>query len=102
MTKSWLLVTALAAFAVLGSCEKKQDDAIGASMNKMPEARQTSEGNETLNGSGSSFQMPFQQIPKSRSTTVAVARAQAASSSPTRSSTSRVPTRHTAPGISRR
>jgi phosphate transport system substrate-binding protein len=61
MTKSWLLVTALAAFAVLGSCEKKQDDAIGASMNKMPEARQTSEGNETLNGSGSSFQMPFQQ-----------------------------------------
>ena len=61
MTRSLLLVTALAAFAVLASCEKKPDDAMAASMNKMPESPKTSEGNVTLNGSGSSFQMPFEQ-----------------------------------------
>jgi phosphate transport system substrate-binding protein len=63
MTKTWLLLTALVAFAgVLPSCQKKSDDTSGATAQQgVASSDHPAVGNVTLNGSGSSFQTAFQQ-----------------------------------------
>ena len=51
----------LGALAFVPSCDKKQDISADFSANKAAESTLPTEGKVTLNGTGSSFQTPFQQ-----------------------------------------
>jgi len=61
LNESLLFFGALAALAIFLSCDKKQDSTSGAVQNKAAESTLLTGGKVTLNGSGSSFQTPFQQ-----------------------------------------
>lgn len=61
MTKTWLIWTALAGCAVLTSCKGKQDNGSSASKMTAEGKAPESTGPVTINGSGSTFQLAYQQ-----------------------------------------
>lgn len=62
MTKTWLIWTALAGCAALTSCKGNKDSGTSASSNMTAEGKAPeSSGPVTINGSGSTFQLAYQQ-----------------------------------------